>query len=82
MNQTLLIWLFGGVGACLAGILKLWWDHVKECRDRVVKMAAFETRLDSLSREVGDHEHGIRGNLHELRNQISPMYMDWQRGKR
>lgn len=81
MNQTLLIWLFGGVAAGLLGILKLWWGHVKECRTRIAEAAVLRADLDRLMHEVGDHEHGIRGNLHELRNQISPMYIDWQRKK-
>lgn len=81
MNQTLLIWLFGGVAAGLLGILKLWWDHVKECRARIAEAAVLRADLDRVMHEVGDHETGIRGNLHELRNQISPMYIDWQRKK-
>jgi hypothetical protein len=45
-------------------------------------VAKLEADSAAMKAEIGDHENGLRGSMHELRNTISPMYIDWQRSKR
>lgn len=80
MDQALLIWLFGITGAGLLGILKLWWDHIRECRARIAEAAVMRADINRLMHEVGDHETGLRGAMHALRNEISP-FVIWAERK-
>lgn len=72
MDTPVLIAILGAQLAMIAGLFKLWWDHIKDCRARAAKDAVMRSDIDQLLREVGDHEHGIRGALHKLRSDLSP----------
>jgi hypothetical protein len=82
MDDVTLRWIIGGQIAVNVAFAKLWWDHAKECRERRAEQASMQTTLETIRHEIGDHETGLRGSVHDLRNQISPMYLDWQRSKR
>jgi hypothetical protein len=82
VSDTLLLWLLGGAFAMNAVQFKLWWDHARECRDYRSRIATMEADLKTVVHEIGDHETGIRGSVHQLIKQISPMYIDWQRKQR
>jgi hypothetical protein len=80
-RDALLFWILVGSFSMNAVQFKLWWNHARECRDFRARFATAEQQIKSMSHEIGDHETGLRGSIHELRNQISPMYIDWQRRK-
>jgi hypothetical protein len=82
MDLHVLLWILGGSFALNAIQFKLWWNHARDCRDFRARFATIEEQMRSVVHEIGDHETGIRGGLHQLRNQISPMYIDWQRRQR
>jgi hypothetical protein len=50
----------------LAGALYL---HVKECREVRAAMATFAAQLTAIAREIGDHDTGLRGSMHRLREE-------------
>jgi hypothetical protein len=56
--------------------------HSSQCTAFHERVASLEADVKSIKAEVGDHESGLRGSVHDLRNQISPMYLDWQRRQR
>ena len=72
MSDTVLLWVLGGQLAMIVGLFKLWWDHVKECRARVANDAVMRADINRLLTEVGDHETGLRGSMHKLRQDMSP----------
>lgn len=71
--------LLGIIITLLVAIIGWLLYHSSQCSAFHERMARLESEVSSIKTEVGDHESGIRGNLHDLRNQISPMYIDWQR---
>lgn len=56
--------------------------HSSQCSAFHERVASIEAQVVSMKKEIGDHETGLRGSLHDLRNQMSPVYMDWQRSRR
>ncbi len=72
MDSTVLLWILGGQFAMIAGLAGLWWGHIKDCRARAAQDAVMRSDIDRLLHEVGDHETGIRGALHKLRDDLSP----------
>jgi hypothetical protein len=56
--------------------------HSSQCSAFHERVAKLEADSAAMKAEIGDHENGLRGSMHELRNTISPMYLDWQRSKR
>jgi hypothetical protein len=76
MDETVLLWLFGGQMAFNVGLAKLWWDHTKDCRDYRVAAALERGQIaadvKSILHEIGDHDSGMRGSIHKLRNEVSP----------
>lgn len=72
MNETVLLWVLGGFAAVfvitIATISKLLWEHIMSCRDVRVDLATIRASLASITRELGDHESGIRKRLHDMQN--------------
>lgn len=68
--------------AAIGGLYKAQVAHDKDCRDwrtaQSATTAMLQEQVRQLEAEVGDHDNGIRGSLHELRNQISPMMLYYQ----
>jgi hypothetical protein len=50
--------------ASQAGLLGLFVWHLFKCRDTRVDIAKIHQSLERIEHEVGDHERGIRGELH------------------
>jgi hypothetical protein len=69
----------GIVITLLVALLGLLLNHISQCSRFHERLAKMEAEMQSVKAEIGNHETGIRGNLHELRNQISPMFVDFQR---
>lgn len=73
MDQSVLLWILGGQLAMIVGLGKLWWDHIKDCRARAAADAVLRSDVNHLLHEVGDHQTGIRGAMHRLRDELSPL---------
>jgi hypothetical protein len=81
MDQDVTLWLFGiliGLQTTVLGAV-VWaiWSHSHDCRDFRVKLAAMiadiGTRLTRIEMDIGTHDTGMRGDLHRLRNDVSPL---------
>jgi hypothetical protein len=86
MNETLQIWLFGILGAGVVGSFAWQWAHRNDCEAKRIanaeRLATLETQMKGVKDEIGDHESGIRGSIHELRNAVSPAVIDYQMRQR
>lgn len=98
MSEALQIWLFAGAFGLIAASYIWQWQHRSDCERKRIenverwakeseRLAKVEAGINQLLAEVGDHEHGIRGAMHKLRDELSPfavwvqMQMD-KRGER
>lgn len=70
MNQTVLLWILGGYSVAMLTLGGALWRHVNECRDTRVDIATIKAAVDSIVREIGDHESGIRHRLHQMQNAL------------
>ncbi len=61
MSEADLIKLLIGTQISL-GSMFVW--HLFKCRDTRIDIATIKQLLDRIERDIGDHEHGIRGELH------------------
>lgn len=80
MDQQVTLWLFGiviGLQTTVLGAV-VWaiWSHSHDCRDFRVKLAAMiadiGTRLTRIESDIGTHDSGMRGDIHRLRDQVTP----------
>lgn len=75
MDQTTLLWLFGTlitlltivIGAIAAAL----WAHVGHCKDVAGVVARIDTNLDRVMADIGSHETGLRGAVHEVSNRVT-----------
>lgn len=44
------------------------WTHVTECRTVGEKVASHNADLERMKQDIGTHDTGMRGNLHETAN--------------
>lgn len=76
MDPQSLQWLIGiliiVLLAVIGAMFGLFLKHMGECRDFREKVAGMSAKIDSVKAELGDHETGVRGALHQLRDDISP----------
>ena len=47
--------------------------HSSQCAAFHERVAALESDMKAVKTEIGDHEKGLRGNLHHLRERLSPI---------
>lgn len=83
MSESATLWLFGTVILVLLAVIgtlfRMLWAHVTECREFRATVAAMAADVTALKHEVGDHERGLRGSMHSLRAQLSPLVVWAQR---
>lgn len=81
MTETAILWVAGTIITVLllviAGIARMMLAHAKDCRDFRVKLsgdiATLQGDVSRVMRDIGDHETGLRGSFHELRNRMTPL---------
>lgn len=79
MSQEVTLWIFGTliglltvvIGAIAAAL----WAHVGHCKDVASAVARIETSVARLSTDIGTHETGLRGAVHEVANRVSEQGM-------
>jgi hypothetical protein len=80
MSESVILWIFGilvTINSGIVGVLFLMlWGHIRDCRlageARAGALAALKSQQERLIHEVGDHETGLRGAMHKLREDLSP----------
>jgi hypothetical protein len=76
-------WILGVLIAAQAGLLSFYIHHIIACnkrdRDRAAENLQINTTLATIvesqrrmARDIGDHETGLRGQVHKLASDISP----------
>lgn len=68
MTVEALIALLISTQVGLAGMF-VW--HLFKCRDTRVDIAAIRGCIERLQTDIGNHEHGMRGQLHEHANALA-----------
>lgn len=58
------------------GLLAMFIVHLFKCRDTRVDIAAIRGSIERIQRDIGDHEHGMRGQLHAHANALTRNEMD------
>lgn len=61
---------------CQAGLLGMFIWHLFKCRDTRVDIAAIRGSIERIQRDIGDHEHGMRGQLHEHAQALTRIGLD------
>jgi hypothetical protein len=80
MSEAAILWLFGTVIAVLTAIISgmAGWIfvHSRDCRDfrvnTAASLASILTKLDRVQNDIGDHNSGLRGQVHKLSSDITP----------
>ena len=75
MSETVLLWILGGELAIVGSLFGILWKHVNECRDFRSSVATMKTDLEHVVKELGSHDSGVRGSLHKLRGDITPLVL-------
>jgi hypothetical protein len=70
MDQTVLLWILGIQTTVIIGLAVGLFQHVKECRDVRTEIAEIKAIAQHVRAELGNHETGIRGQLHEHRKHL------------
>jgi hypothetical protein len=81
MDQTATLWILGTMTTivlfALGGIFAWIRTHSQHCSERHVEASrefgSISTKLDRVITDIGDHDSGLRGQVHGLANQISPL---------
>ncbi len=79
MSEAELIKILIGTQISLAGMF-VW--HLFKCRDTRIDIATIKQALDRIERDIGDHEHGIRGELHRHSSYLTRHEMMLSRNER
>lgn len=80
MDQTVLLWILtttvGLLTAVIGGMIWMMISHAGDCRDYRVANAthngSVDAKLERIIRDIGDHDSGMRGDIHDLRKQVTP----------
>jgi len=75
LSETSTLWLFGTLISLLTivigAIAAALWAHVGHCKDVASAVARIETNVTRLTQDIGTHETGLRGAVHEVANRVS-----------
>ena len=79
MSETSTLWLFGTLISLLTivigAIAAALWTHIGHCKDVAAMVARMDARLERVSQDIGTHETGIRGAVHEIANRVTELSM-------
>jgi len=69
MSETVAIAAFLVCAGAIGWLASLFVGHLRECRkiqaDNATSIAMIIATLERIEREIGDHESGLRGRLHD-----------------
>lgn len=61
---------------CQSALLGMFIWHLFKCRDTRVDISSIKQSLAIIQHEIGDHERGMRGELHQHSNFLTRHDMD------
>ena len=65
MSETIQVAAFLLVAGAITTLAKLLWEHVQHCKDVAGKLAEIGSDVKRIKEDIGDHHHGIRGDIRE-----------------
>lgn len=72
MSEQAILWLFGTVitlqVSVLGGVVLAVWKLAQT-------VAELSSRLMRVERDIGDHDSGMRGDIHALRDKVMPFVL-------
>lgn len=75
MSEAVLLWLFGAVFACIAGIFGMQWRHAVVCKNVSEKLtreiAVMQRDVTKIMTEIGNHDSGMICQLHRYSKAIT-----------
>ena len=75
MSEATLLWIFGAVIALqttvVGAIATALWVHVGHCKDMAASQARIEANVERLTVDIGTHDTGLRGHVHETSNRVT-----------
>lgn len=75
MDTAVTLWIFGAVialqTAIVGAIATALWVHVGHCKEIAAAMARVETSVERLTVDIGTHDTGLRGHVHETSNRVT-----------
>lgn len=71
-----LVKLLIGIQVSLAGMFS--W-HLFKCRDTRIDIAIIKAAIERIEHDIGDHERGIRGQLHQQAQALTRHELDLER---
>lgn len=81
MSEHTILWIFGvlisALSFVLAGVIGWISAHNKHCSAQHGKnereFGEIAAKLDRIINDIGDHNSGLRGQVHKIENDISPL---------
>jgi hypothetical protein len=74
VSETVLLWIFGTIitvqSLALCAIAGKLWEHVIHCRDVGATVAEMRGDIKRLLQDIGTHESGLRGQVHDLNRDL------------
>ena len=67
------------LASCNAGLLGLLVWHLFKCRDTRIDIATIKGSIARIEHDIGDHERGIRGQLHQQAQALTRHELDLER---
>lgn len=79
MSENAILWLFGTVISILsliiAGIWGALWSHITHCKDVASDVSMLKTNMNRVMEDIGTHDSGLRGSVHEVANRVTEQGM-------
>jgi len=75
MSQEVTLWIFGVIitlqSAIVGAIAAALWVHVGHCKEIAAAMARLQATVERLAQDIGTHDTGLRGAVHETANRVT-----------
>lgn len=89
MTETIQIWLFAGSFGLIGVLFTLWWHHALMCKglsqftskdvEAISRdVAVIRSILERVQEDIGTHDTGMRGDIHKLRQEVTPFVIEAQ----
>lgn len=86
MDPQVILWILGAIitvmTVVIGALAQAMLAHIRDDRDFRIEVtannASMSTKLDRVIDDIGDHETGLRGQMHKMAQDISPYIISQQ----
>lgn len=75
MDPATFLWIIGAVislqMAVVGAIAAALWVHVSHCKEIAASVARIEATVERVCTDIGTHDTGLRGAVHEAANRVT-----------